>query len=149
MKVEGKIQMKWRNWRFGSLGDGERGEEGRKKSYEHLLLYWHHEFCSFSSLSARVLLSLLLSYLLTFSSFFQQKEVEDCDLFLFLSSRIFTKRRLKDAFRTQSGLSLGSWIMISRLRHWSEIKFSSEPRASIYTDELFHFFLSCGVFNTK
>ena len=29
----GQIQMKWRNWRFGSLGDGERGEEGRKKSY--------------------------------------------------------------------------------------------------------------------
>lgn len=28
----GQIQMKWRNWRFGSLGDGERGEEGRKKS---------------------------------------------------------------------------------------------------------------------
>ena len=88
------------------------GKEGRKGGrsliYEHLLLYWHHEFCSFSSLLARALLSLLLFYLLTFSSFFQEKEVEDCDLFLFLSSRIFTKRRLKDAYRTQSGLSLGS-----------------------------------------
>lgn len=30
----GQIQIKWRNWRLGSLGDGERGEEARKrKSY--------------------------------------------------------------------------------------------------------------------
>lgn len=27
----GQIQIKWRNWRLGSLGDGESGEEGRKR----------------------------------------------------------------------------------------------------------------------
>lgn len=62
-------------------------------------LQWGQELFSFLS---------RFFYLLTFSSFFQEREVEDCDLFLFLSSLIFTKKRLKDAYRTQPGPSLCS-----------------------------------------
>ena len=141
----GQIQIKWRNWRLGSLGDGESGEEGRKRKS----CLWAPAFFVGIMNSVRFLqcgqelLSLLsrFLYLLTFSSFFREREVEDCDLFLFLSSRIFTKKRLKDAYRTQPGPSLCFWIMISRLRHWAEIKFSSEPRASTCIDELFLFSL--------
>ena len=95
----GQIQIKWRNWRLGNLGDGERGEEGRKrKSCFVSTCFFVGIMNSVRFLQCGQELFSLLScffYLLTFSSFFQEREVEDCDLFLFLSSRIFTKKRPK------------------------------------------------------
>ena len=50
---------------IGDLEAWEMGKEGRKGGrgsliYEHLLFCWHHEFCPFSSVWARALLSLTL-----------------------------------------------------------------------------------------
>lgn len=133
IKVKGSSGRK-EDWRLGRCGN-RWGRRKRKPCLWAPASLWASWILSLFFSEGRNS-SLLLSALFPYSSFYQEREVEDCDFFPFLSSWIFTKKTLKDASRTRPDLPLCSWVTVSTLGSWWEIKFSSEPRSRACTDTL-------------
>lgn len=82
---------------------------------------------------------------LSLPPFLSRKGDGECNFFPLdfpLSSWIFTKTP-QNAPRTQPGPSLCSWLTVSSLGNWSELKFSSDPRSRACLDKLSLFFLLC------